>query len=78
MSNKHCDKCSCRVRPNHHALLLSDLLTGQRIGYYHAPQCLEAAVKYITNGAAIRASFMHPDSCGPQQEHCNAGLEMSA
>ena len=77
MSNNSpkCDACGRRVRPKHHELLLSDALTGQVIGHYHArPDCQGAATKYLRSGAVIMATFVHPDRCGPEQEHCDAGL----
>jgi hypothetical protein len=77
MSNHppRCDSCERRIRRNHHALRLSDLLTGQVGGYYHArPGCMEPATKSLVGEAVLRFSFVHSDRCGDDQEHCDAGL----
>jgi len=70
-----CDACGKRVRRNQHELRLSDLITGQIIGCYHArPECMGAAKKYLEGGVALTATFAHPDRCGPNQENCDAGI----
>jgi len=70
-----CDACNRRIRRNHHELLLSDFQTGQVVGHYHArPGCQGAAAKYITDGAVLQVSFVHPDRCGDEQEYCDGGL----
>ena len=77
MSHKppRCDACNKRIRRNHHELLLSDFQTGQVVGHYHArPECQAAAVKYIVGGVVLNATFVHPDRCGDDQEHCDGGL----
>jgi len=75
-----CDCCKRRIRRNQHELVLSDLTTGQVIGHYHAHQdCMVGASKYFYGkGAALRASFIHPDKCGENQQHCDAGLSEGA
>jgi hypothetical protein len=79
MSKKapRCDACSRRIRPNHHELHLSDPLTGQLIGVYHAGAgwsgCMSAASKYAKPGVVILGTFLHPDRCGPNQERCDGG-----
>lgn len=66
------------MRDNHHELVLSDPLTGQVLGHYHTgpawPKCAPRAASYLGEGAVLQASFVHPDRCGEQQEHCEAGL----
>ncbi len=71
-----CDACNRRLRPNQHELHLSDPMTGQLVGKYHArPDCQEAAITYMTQpGAVLLASFIHPDRCGLDQERCDSGL----
>ncbi len=73
-----CDSCGRRFRQNQHELHLSDFLTGQLLGRYHAGigwgRCMEAGAKYVQPGAVTLASFIHPDRCGDDQEHCDAGL----
>lgn len=75
-----CDSCNRTIRKNQHELLLSDALTGQRVGHYHAvPRCQESAVRYMMSpGAVLRASFVHPHRCGPDQEYCDGGLSEGA
>jgi hypothetical protein len=75
-----CDACNRRLRPNQHELHLSDPLTGQLVGKYHArPDCQEAASKYMMQpGTVLFASFIHPNRCGPDQERCAGGLSGSA
>jgi hypothetical protein len=74
-----CDNCGRRIRRNHHGLVLTDPLTGQEVGRYHArPGCKEKAVKYLTSGTVLAATFLHPDRCGPNQERCDAGLSEDA
>jgi hypothetical protein len=74
----HCDACGKRLREHQHELLLRDLFTGQVLGHYHAgaawDECMAQAGKYISRGAALQATFIHPDRCGDEQEHCDAGL----
>ena len=54
---------------------MSDLATGQVIGRYHArPPCRESVIKYFEAGALLRVSIVHPRSCGPEQENCDAGI----
>jgi len=74
-----CDSCNRRLRPNHHELVLSDFLTGQVVGRYHArPGCQGAAAKYLVGGVALAATFVHPDRCGDEQEHCDGALPEGA
>jgi hypothetical protein len=69
-----CDHCDRRIRTSHHALRLSDLLTGQVLGLYHGrPDCMGAAVDYMASGPALRVSVLHPARCGSDQEQCTAG-----
>jgi hypothetical protein len=69
------DACSRRIRRNQHELRLSDLATGQVVGHYHARlDCQGAAAKYLVEGAVLRATFVHPDRCGDNQDHCDGGL----
>jgi hypothetical protein len=73
-----CDACNRRLRPNQHELHLSDPLTGQLIGRYHAGagwgECMAAAGKYAQRGTVLLGTFVHPDRCGGNQEHCDGGL----
>ena len=70
-----CDACGRRIRHNHHGLVLTYPLSGQEVGRYHARgACQEAAVKYLTGGAVLAATFVHPLRCGDNQERCDAGL----
>jgi hypothetical protein len=69
-----CDACNKRIRRNQHELLLRDFSTGQVVGHYHAPTCQGAAVKYFTAGVVLRATYLHPDKCGPKHERCDGGL----
>lgn len=70
-----CDHCGRRIRKSQHELRLSDALTGQAIGLYHArPACQEGAARYFVGGAVLRATIAHPERCGPDQEHCDGGL----
>jgi hypothetical protein len=70
-----CDSCGKRIRRNHHELVLTDPATGQVVGYYHArPDCQQAAAKYLTRETVLMATFVHPDRCGDDQEHCDGGL----
>jgi hypothetical protein len=70
-----CDACDRCIRRNHHELRLTDPTTGQQVGCYHArTECQSAAAKYLTSGAVLLATFVHPDRCGPSQECCDAGL----
>ena len=72
---RRCDCCNKRIRLNHHELVLSDFMTGQVVGHYHARlECQGAAAKYLVGGVALSATFVHPDRCGDDQEHCNGGL----
>jgi hypothetical protein len=74
MSRKppRCDHCGRRIRPSHHSARLSDFLIMQTIGEYHAnPACMAAALKYTTDGADVRVSYLHPLRCGPSQENCD-------
>lgn len=77
-NSARCDACNRRLRPSHHELHLSDALTGQLIGRYHAgvgwDGCMTAAGKYVRSGVVLVATFVHPDRCGPDQEHCDGGL----
>ena len=77
-SSKHCDACGKRMRPAHHELHLRDPRTGQRLGVYHAGitwgDCQAQATKYLVAGAVVQATVVHPDRCGANQEHCDAGL----
>jgi hypothetical protein len=70
-----CDACNRRLRRNQHELHLSDPRTGQVIGRYHTGEphadCMAAAEKYLTSGAILMATVVHPDSC---QECCDVGL----
>ena len=77
MSKKplRCDACNRRIRRNQHELVLNDFLTGQEVGRYHArPGCQDAIHKYIAGGAVLSVTFVHPDRCGGDQEHCDGGL----
>jgi hypothetical protein len=39
-SSPRCDACKKRIRPNHYELRLTDPMTGQVVGHYHArPGC---------------------------------------
>jgi hypothetical protein len=73
-----CDACGRRLRQNQHEVHLSDFLTGQLLGRYHAGigqgRCMAAAAKYVQPGAVTMATFLHPDRCGDDQENCDAGL----
>jgi hypothetical protein len=70
-----CDSCERRIRPNQHGIRLADLETGQVLGRYHArPGCQEGAAKYFERGAALRATIVHPDRCGPEQEKCDGAV----
>ena len=73
-----CDACGKRVRAGHHEAVVRDALTGQLLGVYHAGlswgSCQARAAKYTRPGVVLRVSFVHPDRCGPEQEHCDAGL----
>lgn len=74
-----CDACNRRIRLNQHELRLTDPRTGQQVGCYHVrPECQERAVTYLTSGAVLAATFLHPNSCGPNQEHCDAELSEAA
>jgi hypothetical protein len=69
-----CDACDRRIRKNHHELRLTDPMTGQVVGHYHTrPDCHQEAAKYLTGGTVLLATFVHPDRCGPDQEHCDGG-----
>jgi hypothetical protein len=68
-----CDSCNRRIRRSQHELRLSDLLTGQLLGRYHAA-CQAAAAKYFRPGVLLRATIAHPDRCGDRQEFCDGGL----
>jgi hypothetical protein len=68
-----CDACGRRIRTNTHELRLSDLVTGQFLGRYHAA-CQAAAAKYVEPGAVLKFTIAHPRRCGPNQEHCDAAL----
>lgn len=74
--SKVCDSCGKRLRDNHHELIVSDHPSGQLIGRYHAVwgECVAQATKYFVAGAVVQATFVHPDRCGDEQEHCDAGL----
>jgi predicted RNA-binding Zn-ribbon protein involved in translation (DUF1610 family) len=76
VSTHPCDACGRRLRPNHHELHLSDPQTGQLVGRYHAPRCQAAAAKYFVAklGVVLVATYVHPDRCGENQEHCDGGL----
>jgi hypothetical protein len=80
MSTKQprCDACNCRIRSNQHELHLSDPLTRQLIGRYHAGEglgeCMAAAGKYAQRGTVLMGTFVHPHRCGENQEHCNGGV----
>jgi hypothetical protein len=69
-----CDACDGRIRRDEHELRLSDPLTGQRIGTYHAPRCQAAAIKYFQQGVVLSLTYAHPDHCGPDQQFCDGGL----
>jgi hypothetical protein len=75
---RRCDACGKRMRENHHELHLSAPLTGQVLGRYHAGMafggCMVTASKYFSVGNAVKATFAHPDRCGDDQEHCDAGF----
>jgi hypothetical protein len=69
-----CDACDRRIRRSHHELILRDFDTRQVLGRYHVRrECRDAASKYFKPGVAIGATFVHPDRCGPDHEHCDAG-----
>jgi hypothetical protein len=73
-SAPRCDSCLKRIRQNHHELVLSDALTGQEVGHYHTrPGCQQAAMKYLTSGAVLVASYHHPARCGDDLENCDGG-----
>jgi hypothetical protein len=70
-----CDVCGRRIRPNHHELVLSDALTSQEVGHYHTgPECQQSAMKYLTSGAVLVASYNHPARCGDDLERCDGGI----
>jgi hypothetical protein len=69
-----CDACNKRIRRNQHELVLSDFLTGQIVGHYHAPGCQAAATKYLVGATVLRATYIHPDRCGLDQDLCDGGL----
>jgi hypothetical protein len=79
MSNNkplRCEACGRRIRPAHHELRLSDLLSGQLIGRYHGnPDCMGAATRYVVGAAALRLSIVHPERCGDDFERCDVGLQ---
>jgi hypothetical protein len=66
------------MRPAHHELHLTDPRTGQVIGRYHAGEthadCMAQAEKYFRPGEVVLLTVVHPDRCGADQEHCDAGL----
>jgi hypothetical protein len=76
-----CDACGKRLRPGHHELHLSDLATGQVIGRYHAgvafEGCTSRASKYMVGCATLRATIVHPDRCGAEQEACDVGRSLA-
>jgi hypothetical protein len=75
MKLPRCYACNKRVRLNQHELVLSDFMTGQVVGHYHArPECQRASAKYITGGVALSVTFIHPDRCGENQEQCDGEL----
>jgi hypothetical protein len=71
-----CDSCERRVRPNQHGIRLSDLLTGQLVGQFHArPGCRDGVTRHFDQpGAALRVSVVHPSRCGDDFEKCDGGL----
>ena len=75
-----CDSCNRRINKSQHELVLSDALTGQKVGRYHArPRCQESAIGYMTQpGVVLLATFVHPSRCGPQQEFCDGELSEAA
>ncbi len=78
MSKPRCDACNRRLRNSHHELHLCDPLTGQHIGKYHAGvgwgDCMTQAGKYAQRGTVLMGTFVHPNRCGENQEHCDGGL----
>jgi hypothetical protein len=68
-----CDACGGKIRREQHELLLADAVTGQELGRYHVG-CQDAARKYVEPGAVLKATYLHPDRCGPDQERCDGGL----
>jgi hypothetical protein len=79
LKHPRCDACKWRLRENQHELHLTDPLTGQVIGRYHADpgshaECMARAEKYFQPGEVVLLNVVHPDRCGPDQEHCDAGL----
>jgi hypothetical protein len=80
MSTKpaRCDACNSRIRRTHHELVLTEPMTGQVVGHYHAGErkqdCQRVAVKYLVGGALLMATFVHPDRCGSNQDLCDGGL----
>ena len=77
MKPPKCDACGRRIRAGHHELRLSDPRTSQLIGLYHAgagyTECMQSAKRYFVPGMALQATVVHPDRCGDDQEHCDAG-----
>jgi hypothetical protein len=82
MKPSKCDACGKRMRPVHHELHLTDPMTGQVIGRYHAGiawgDCQFHATKYLVVGAVVQAAVVHPDRCGAEMEHCDAGFQVVA
>lgn len=77
MSNKspRCDACNKRIRPTPHELRLSDFVTGQLVGIYHArPGCQLAATKYFERGVVLKFDIVHPARCGGDFEECDTVL----
>jgi hypothetical protein len=79
LKTSKCDACNKRLRPAHHELHLTDPRTGQVIGRYHAgsgahAECMARAQQYFKPGVVLMGTVVHPDRCGPDQEHCSAGV----
>ena len=78
MKRPKCDACGKRLREYHHELVLTDFVTDQVIGRYHAgavyTECMQSATRYFVPGVALQATVVHPDRCGDDQENCDAGV----
>jgi hypothetical protein len=78
-----CDACNKRLRPAHLELHLTDPRTGQSIGRYHAgpgahAECMARAEKYFKPGEVVLLNVVHPDRCGAEMEHGDAGFRVVA
>jgi hypothetical protein len=77
LKHPRCDACKRRLRENQHELHLTDPLTGQVIGRYHAgethAQCMARAQQYFKPGVVLIGTVVHPDRCGAEQEHGTMG-----